>query len=308
MANTLNPLLSIIIPCYNHSRYLASAIRSCLNLAYFNLEIIVVDDGSVDNTAEVARSFKDVVYIHKENAGLPAARNTGIDHCHGDFISFLDADDWYLPQALLTNLELLRQDPDAAFISGCHLIQQEDGTYIRHCHFHKDKFFIHLLHTNFIGNPSTVIYRRETLKKYRFSISTAYKGCEDYEQYLRITKDNPVLHNPVNISVYRKHESNMSNNYAMMLNSALNVLLLQKPLLRNKEEWIAWKEGWNKWVEFYGYFPVKTNKGRKLTMVNWELFVKYKFSFPLIVWKKIQSMLNPKAPVSGTTIADIYQP
>jgi glycosyltransferase involved in cell wall biosynthesis len=302
------PLLSIIIPCYNHGIFLASAIKSCLALGYPNLELMVVDDGSQDNTPEVAKAFPEVNYIRKNNEGLPAARNTGIDHCRGDYITFLDADDWYLPQALLTNLGLLEQNSDAAFISGCHLIQREDGTFIRHCHFHKDKFFIHLLHTNFIGNPSTVIYRRETLEKYRFSTSTAYKGCEDYEQYLRIIRDNPVLHNPINISVYRKHEFNMSNNYAMMLNSALNVLLLQKPLLRNAEERIAWHEGWKNWVEFYGYFPVTTNKGRELNRVHWDLFLKYNVIFPLIVWKKIQSMLNPKAPVSGTTIADIYQP
>jgi glycosyltransferase involved in cell wall biosynthesis len=300
--------LSIIIPCYNHGKYLASAIKSCLALGYPNLEIVVVDDGSTDNTPEVAKAFTDVRYVRKNNEGLPAARNTGIDCCTGEYISFLDADDWYLPQALLTNLEILQQYPEAAFISGCHMIQREDGTYISHCHFHKDQFYIHLLHTNFIGNPSTVIYRRDTLEKYRFSTSIVYKGCEDYEHYLRITRNNPVLHNSINISVYRKHESNMSNNYTMMLNSALNVLLLQKPLLRNEEERIAWKEGWNKWVEFYGYYPVKTNKGRKLTRVHWELFLKYNVRFPLIVWKKIQSMLNRKEPIAGITIADIYQP
>ncbi|HLO79804.1 MAG TPA: glycosyltransferase family A protein [Chitinophagaceae bacterium] len=297
MQETL-PLLSIIIPCYNHGRYLSTAINSCLELGYENIEIIVVDDGSGDNTAEVARSFKEVVYIHKENAGLPAARNTGIDHCRGDFISFLDADDWYHPKTLITNLEILIANPKAAFISGCHDIQMEDGSYLSHCHPFTDQFYTHLLLRNFIGNPSTVIYRRATLKKYRFDTSPEIKGCEDYEHYLRITRENEVLHNPIKISVYRKHEANMSNNYALMLNSALNVLIRQKPQLRNEAEKIAWREGWDQWIKFYGYFPVKTNSGRKLSKEHLELIRKYNIRMPVILWKKILSLLNKKKTIS----------
>jgi glycosyltransferase involved in cell wall biosynthesis len=299
-----SPQLSIIIPCFNHGRYLANAVQSCLNLGYANLEIIVVDDGSNDETAKVAKSFNEVIYVQKQNAGLPAARNTGIDHSKGDYISFLDADDWYLPDALVTNLEKLIQNPKASFISGCHEIQQEDGSYLSHCHHSLDDFYIHLLHTNFIGNPSTVIYRRETLMKYRFDTSPEIKGCEDYDHYLRITRENPLIHNPIKISVYRKHAANMSNNYALMLNSALNVLLRQKPLLRSEEEKKAWREGWDNWVKFYGYFPIKTNGGRKLSKEHLSLIKKYNISLPVILWRKMLTILNRKRPIAGTATAD----
>jgi glycosyltransferase involved in cell wall biosynthesis len=291
-----SPLLSIIIPCFNHGRYLAIAIKSCLDLGYGNLEIIVVDDGSVDHTADVARSFKKVVYIYKKNAGLPAARNTGIDHCKGDFISFLDADDWFHHKTLITNLELLIANPTAAFISGCHDIQLEDGSYLSHCHLFTNNFYTHLLLRNFIGNPSAVIYRRETLMKYRFDTAAEIKGCEDYDHYLRITRENEILHNPVKVSVYRKHEANMSNNYALMLNSALNVLLRQKPLLRNEEEKKAWHEGWDQWLKFYGYFPVRTTTGRKLSKEHLELIKKYNIRMPIIAWKKFLALINKNNP------------
>lgn len=300
------PLLTIVIPCCNHGRYLDTSIRSCLNLGYGNLEIIVIDDGSTDETAAVAASFPQVIYHFKPNAGLPAARNTGCELSHGDYISFLDADDWYLPNALVTNLQILIESPDAAFISGCHDIQREDGSFFQHCYRHSNNFYQHLLHTNFIGNPSTVIYRRSALEKFRFNTSEDIKGCEDYDHYLRIARDLPVINNPIPISVYRKHDLNMSNNYAMMLNSALNVLLRQKPFLKNKEEKKAWQTGWSEWVRFYGYFPVKANNKRRLTKDHLGLMRKYNVQLPWIIWKKIQSILEKKHPVSEITIADTH--
>lgn len=294
------PLISIIIPCYNHGRYLKTAIDSCLALAWDAVEIVVVDDGSTDNTREVAAAYPSVKYVYKQNGGLPAARNTGIENCTGEYVSFLDADDWYYPQSLATNLKLLIDNPEAAFISGCHNILWEDGTYFSHCYPINKDFYIHLLHTNFIGNPSTVVYRRDILDQFRFDTSPDIKGCEDYDHYLRIARDHKVLHNPVKISVYRKHPNNMSNNYALMLNSALNVLLRQKPLLRTREEHKAWQEGWRQWEKFYGYFPIRTPRGRRLGKEHMELIRKYNLRLPLILWKKMLVMAEPRKVITGS--------
>src|SRR5690606_9312317 len=86
--------VSVIIPCFNHAHYLSTALESVQDQDHEQIEIIVVDDGSTDNTKEVATKYPNVKYIYKANAGLPAARNTGIDHSTGKFIVFLDADDW----------------------------------------------------------------------------------------------------------------------------------------------------------------------------------------------------------------------
>ncbi len=90
-----SPLVSVIIPVYNYDRYLAEAIESVLGQAYQNLEVIVVDDGSTDQTAEVAKSFagKGVRYCHQVHAGIGPTRNKGVELARGDFLSFLDADD-----------------------------------------------------------------------------------------------------------------------------------------------------------------------------------------------------------------------
>src|SRR5215218_4319670 len=100
-SNTIaSELISVIIPCYNHGAYLSTAIKSVLAQTYPNIEIIVVDDGSTDNTKAVAWGFEKVRHIYQRNAGLSAARNTGIRNAKGTYILFSDADDWLLPDAL----------------------------------------------------------------------------------------------------------------------------------------------------------------------------------------------------------------
>jgi glycosyltransferase involved in cell wall biosynthesis len=84
-----NRKVSVIIPCFNHACYLEKAIGSVLEQTYKNVEIIVVDDGSTDNTKEVAQSFTGVTYVFQKNQGLSAARNTGIGASQGSFLVFL---------------------------------------------------------------------------------------------------------------------------------------------------------------------------------------------------------------------------
>src|SRR5215210_2105808 len=94
------PLVSVIIPCYNQAHFLGEAIESVLGQSYPNFEIVVVDDGSPDDTAEVAARYPEVRYICQDNQGLSAARNTGLGQSEGEYVVFLDADDRLLPEAL----------------------------------------------------------------------------------------------------------------------------------------------------------------------------------------------------------------
>ena len=106
----MNNKVSIIIPCYNCAKYLKLAINSALNQTYKNIEVIVVNDGSTDNTEEIVKSISDsrLVYIKQENKGTAGARNTGIKHSTGDYIYPLDCDDTIdstLIQSLVDNIE-----------------------------------------------------------------------------------------------------------------------------------------------------------------------------------------------------------
>ena len=117
------PLVSVVIPCYDQARYLPDAIESVLAQSYPHLELVVVDDGSPDNTAEVAARYPGVQVVRQENAGLSGARNTGLRHTNGAYLIFLDADDRLLPKAVADGLAAFAAHPEAAFVAGrCRII------------------------------------------------------------------------------------------------------------------------------------------------------------------------------------------
>ncbi len=93
-------MISVIIPCYNQAHFLYEAIESVLAQTHHDFEIIVVDDGSTDSTAEVAAGHPDVRYVRQPNRGVATARNTGLRESEGEYLVFLDADDHLLPAAL----------------------------------------------------------------------------------------------------------------------------------------------------------------------------------------------------------------
>ena len=102
------PLVSIIIPTYNCARYLPEAVNSALGQTCNSLEVIIIDDGSADETQEVLKPYSDrILYLYQANKGVSAARNRGIAMAQGEFIAFLDADDVWLPEKLEKQLACL---------------------------------------------------------------------------------------------------------------------------------------------------------------------------------------------------------
>ena len=114
------PLISVIIPTYNAANYLPVAINSVLAQNYQPLEIIVVDDGSTDNTADVVSSFGTAItsYTYQENGGPSAARNTALAQAHGEFVASIDADDWWSEDKLSKQLALLQANPNRGIVLG----------------------------------------------------------------------------------------------------------------------------------------------------------------------------------------------
>jgi glycosyltransferase involved in cell wall biosynthesis len=114
-----SPLVSVIIPVYNGDRYLGEAIESVLRQSYQPLEVIVVDDGSTDTTATVARQFGAAIhYLYQENGGTAAARNLGIQRSQGSFLAFLDADDLWLENKLELQMGAFAEQPTLELVSG----------------------------------------------------------------------------------------------------------------------------------------------------------------------------------------------
>lgn len=107
------PLVSVIINCYNQSHYLERCVKSVIYQTFTNLECIIIDDGSTDNTHAISLQLANldsrIKYYHKENGGLPAARNFGLNHAQGQWIQYLDADDWIHPDKIKLQLSYLSQ-------------------------------------------------------------------------------------------------------------------------------------------------------------------------------------------------------
>lgn len=113
-----SPVLSVILPVYNAEDYVADAIHSIRRQDNPRLEVIVVDDGSTDRSAEIVRAFPEVTYVFQKNRGPAAARNHGLDRARGDLIAFLDADDWWAADKLALQCAYLAEHPSVEVIQG----------------------------------------------------------------------------------------------------------------------------------------------------------------------------------------------
>lgn len=314
--------VSVVITCYNHGKYLAEAIESVLSQTYKSVEIVVVDDGSIDNTKEVAKRYPGVKYVYQKNQGLSAARNTGIDHSSGEYIVFLDADDWFLPGALKTNVEYLKRDPGIAFVSGSYemvyihnpytgLVENPNAQYEeRHVRkaekiWVKEDHYKNFLRGNYVVMHAAVLYRRWVFDEFRYD--TQLKACEDYNLYLGISRKYPVLDHSTPIAAYRFHASNMSYNSRLMLNASLSVLERQLKDLKNEEEKACYEKGIKFWKDVYAKqvyikftsrnFDKKKNYSKEESDLLWstakDLYIKYLIKTKMMVIKKIIKSITP---------------
>ncbi|MEO1377960.1 MAG: glycosyltransferase family 2 protein [Cyanobacteria bacterium J06635_10] len=176
--------VSVIIPVYNAEKYVAATIQSVLSQTYENFEILIIDDGSPDNSIEVCKLFKDskIKIIRQLNRGLPGARNTGIRHAQGDYLAFLDADDIWLPEKLEKHVEHLNNSPTVG-ISFCYsAFINEKGNYTGLYQKPRKLYDItpsYVLCRNPVGNGSTAVIRREVFEDIKFQ-DNLHGTVEDY--------------------------------------------------------------------------------------------------------------------------------
>ena len=262
------PLVSVIIPCYGQAHFLGEAIESVLGQGYRHKEIIVVDDGSPDHAREVATSYAGVRYIFQENQGLPGARNTGIRESRGTYLVFLDADDRLLPEALQTGVEQLHAHPGCAFASGHHHHIRVDGSPFGKAPAQPpigaDPYRALLLQ-NYIGMHASVIYRRAIFDAVG-GFDGSLKACEDYDMFLRITRDHRVCRFDRLVAQYRLHDESMSRDAARMLRTALTVLRRQWTYVSGNADYVhAYKVGIRTLRKRYTRQVIRTSYARLRT-------------------------------------------
>lgn len=182
-----SPTVSIIIPTYNYGAFVGKAIESALNQSYEDLEVIVVDDGSKDDTAERVRAFADkrVRYIYQENRGLPGARNTGIRASRGEFLAFLDADDQYHEEKLARQVAILQAHPVVGLTYCDRLYVDGEDKALRWRQAPRMVSLTDLV-TGYPFTPSDVVMRREWAFDVGLFDESFRANSEDLDFHLRL--------------------------------------------------------------------------------------------------------------------------
>lgn len=237
--------ISLIIPSYNRSHLLKRALQSVFEQSLLPDEVIVVDDGSTDDTAEMLRNlFPQVIYLHQDNAGVSSARNLGIQHSTGSWIALLDSDDTWLKDKLVMQVSSLKQSPE---IKICHTeeIWIRNGTRVNAMNKHKKSggwIFEQCLPLCAMS-PSSIMIHHSIFDELGL-FDESLPACEDYDLWLRISNAFPVLflEQPL-INKYGGHEDQLSHQHWGMDRFRIQALdkLLKQGQLSHKNKDLATK-------------------------------------------------------------------
>ncbi|MBE9164401.1 glycosyltransferase [Tychonema sp. LEGE 06208] len=262
------PLVSVIIPAYNGDRYIAQAVESVLAQTFTNLEIIVVDDGSTDETHQVLQPYLDKIrYVYQENRGVAAARNRGIQEAKGEFIAFLDQDDFFEPDKLAAQIALFRSSPSLGIVNSGWRLVNEQGDAISDItpwlYFPKLNLETWIVQMPVL--PSAMMFSRQWLE-IAGGFNSEFDSVDDSDLVLRLAVLGCEAAWLPQITVsYRQHDKNVSIKKALKQANLFITLKQQffaKPDLPQhirELENPAFYEAltWMAWQLYYSNYPVE---------------------------------------------------
>jgi len=241
------PLVSVVIATYNMGQYLPKAVDSILQQTWKNLEVIVVDDGSTDNTPEVMQSYSNdsrVSFIRNQNQGQPKAKNCGIKNTKGDFIAFCDADDFWEKNKLEIQMPLFASPEVGVVYSEVSFIDENNNPFTKDQHEvrHSGKITNQMLIENFVPFGTSVI-RRKCIEKNGIFDEEFRMGI-DWDLWLRYSLDWEFKYAPEKTYVYRVWSGQMSNNYRGRYDHAKRILTKFSSLHRQKLNTASIRKAW----------------------------------------------------------------
>lgn len=217
------PLISVIVPIYNVEKYLNKCIESIVNQTYKNLEIILVDDGSPDKCPQIcdewAKKDKRIKVIHKENGGLSDARNTGLDNAKGDFISFIDSDDWISKSMYAILIKEIKKYDCDIIECGINYINDINGEIIRitdcqnKCIFNVDEAMFELVNEKLLHQVVwNKLYRKECINGFLFKFGKYNE--DEFWTYRVIHQSKKVMCIPNKLYFYRQRGDSIMGNFS----------------------------------------------------------------------------------------------
>lgn len=226
------PTFDIIIPAYNAARYLPTAIESVVAQTFEHWRILLVDDGSTDNTADLISSYiprlgPKLKYIRQDNSGLPAARNTAIRHASAEFLALLDADDVWLPCRLSESLESFRDRPRVGLSYGFVQRIDDQGAVIDTFATrqpHGEGRVAPYIYMRMIDLPCpTITFRKQCVDEVGL-FDESLRATEDRDLWLRIAQRYEVALVPKIIALYRTSAASMTTDPDRMLKAQLQFI------------------------------------------------------------------------------------
>ncbi len=267
--SSATPLVSVIIPAFNAGRTLRETLESAARQSWQHLEIIIVDDGSTDQTAAIAADFcaadARAKLISQPNGGEFAARNRAIDEARGEWIAPLDADDLWYPEKLERQLAVAQSNPSAGLIYCWSRLIDGDGRVIgsapaARC---EGNVLADHLRWNFVGNGSTPMIRAEVLGSVRYDAN--FGACADYLLQLQLAMTTRFAVARAYLTGYRASDRSISSDALRMIRGHIQMFDKLMAILPQAEKRIARKER-ARWLARYGL--VQSRRGRPLEGVE----------------------------------------
>jgi glycosyltransferase involved in cell wall biosynthesis len=298
------PLVSVIMNCYNSETYLKEAIQSVLNQTYGNFEIIFWDNQSIDKSAQIVQSCNDerIKYFYAQNhTSLGEGRNHALGKCSGEYIAFLDCDDQWFPNKLEVQLNYFQENPNIFF---------SFGSYIRYFQISKTKVTISPcskkvftfldLFSHYPINLQTVLFHKRLLESVDHHFDNQLHFSEEYDFFLRLLYTHNAVCIPVPLAIYRIHEDQITSRYFERA-SIENELILTKllslyPELSTSPQTTHFK---GKTAYFRAKHLMQTNQKKAATAIlspykffSPVFFLLYVLSFSHIAWDAADKFKN----------------
>jgi glycosyltransferase involved in cell wall biosynthesis len=238
-----HPLVSVVMPAFNSSRYIAEAISSVLAQTHKKLELIIINDGSTDDTANVVSSFRDErvkLFNLKKNFGLAAARNEGLAHANGEFVAWLDSDDIAHPKRLIRQLDFFARNPNVGICGTWVLPFGDQSSAV----WRYPRNPIYIRSEMLFDDPvatSSVTMRRKVLKDLDDVFRPNFAPAEDYDLWERLARSWGVANIPKVLTRYRIHATQTSSLDSVKQHRAIKEIqvrqLTELGISPSPEEW-----------------------------------------------------------------------
>ena len=273
-------MISVIIPLYNAARFIEETLRSVQGQTYQDWECIVVDDGSTDNSADIVCSISQtdnrIKYICQTNAGPSAARNNGMKLAKGDYIQFLDADDWFPPDRFEKMLKAYQDVKDNVILLSKICLGSEHDIH-RHSEYSKNKFNSDFDFKQLYGGfgydfafiPGAVLFRRSFLEN--VSWNEEMKASEDWDYYLQLANKGYIFRQiDEELFVYRVVRGSLSNNSLLIYKT--NFVILQRYYRKGLFLKVLWR---TTGVVYSNLLSIKHHRTTKLIVphFSWQMFL-----------------------------------